>query len=580
MIRRARLHVRAMVVACGAGRVLRLQLLMLLGALLEAVVLVLLVPLVQLLAGDDDVRVPVLGVDVGPVALLGVAGAAVLLRGAVQWRSAITNSDVLLRTTDALRLRALRGVLEADWTYLVRQRRSDVVQATTTEMERVDAAVHLLLRSAVDLLLLAASAAVAVVISPLLGGLAVLSLVVVVALGRGSVRRSIALGVEWTRRNALFGATVTDSLASLRLIRAHDSSEQWVRLLDDAAREGRRIEHRYVEVTSAMQAIVGYAALGAALGLVLLGRAIGLGVAELVALAAVTTRLLSVARGLLTSTQAFAHYSPALDAVQRIIDETAAHREGLEGPEVSSTSRLASSHLSTRQGAGAPRTSTTGSTSTSGPLLELRGVAASYGDRPVLRDLDLVVAPASLVAVTGPSGAGKSTLLDVVLGLLPPTAGEVVVGGEPLTDPRAWRARVGYVPQQTVLIPGSVRENLTWSAGRPVTDDDLWRALEAACVADVVRQLPEGLDTVLQDLAQLSGGEQQRLCIARALVREPDLLVLDEATSALDAATEADVVANLRRTPAALLVATHRPAVVGVADHVVSLAPAEDEPRA
>lgn len=170
MIRRARLHVRAMVVACGAGRVLRLQLLMLLGALLEAVVLVLLVPLVQLLAGDDDVRVPVLGVDVGPVALLGVAGAAVLLRGAVQWRSAITNSDVLLRTTDALRLRALRGVLEADWTYLVRQRRSDVVQATTTEMERVDAAVHLLLRSAVDLLLLAASAAVAVVISPCSAG--------------------------------------------------------------------------------------------------------------------------------------------------------------------------------------------------------------------------------------------------------------------------------------------------------------------------------------------------------------------------------------------------------------------------
>lgn len=564
MIRRARLHVRAMVDACGAGKVVRLQLLMLLGALLEAVVLVLLVPLVQLLAGDDDVRVPVLGVDVGPVALLGVAGVAVLLRGAVQWRSAIANSDVLLRTTDALRLRALRGVLEADWTYLVRQRRSDVVQATTTEMERVDAAVHLLLRSAVDVLLLAASAAVAIVISPLLGGLAALSLVVVVALGRGSVRRSIALGVEWTRRNALFGATVTDSLASLRLIRAHDSSEQWVRLLDDAAREGRRIEHRYVEVTSAMQAIVGYAALGAALGLVLLGRAIGLGVAELVALAAVTTRLLSVARGLLTSTQAFAHYSPALDAVQRIIDETGAHRErGLEG-----AGREAPPPRP--QGASAARPAW---------VVELRGVSAAYGDRPVLQGLDLAVAPASLVAVTGPSGAGKSTLLDVVLGLLPPTAGEVVVHGAPMTDPRAWRARIGYVPQQNVLIPGSVRENLTWSAGRAVTDGDLWQALETACAADVVRQLPEGLDTVLQDLAQLSGGEQQRLCIARALVRAPDLLVLDEATSALDSATEQAVVTNLRRTGCALLVATHRPAVVSAADHVVTLVPADDEPR-
>lgn len=213
-------------------------------------------------------------------------------------------------------------------------------------------------------------------------------------------------------------------------------------------------------------------------------------------------------------------------------------------------------------------------------MVELRGVAASYGDRPVLRDLDLAVAPASLVAVTGPSGAGKSTLLDVVLGLLPPTAGEVVVGGEVLVDPRAWRSRVGYVPQQTVLIPGSVRENLTWSAGRGVTDDELWLALETACAADAVRRLPEGLDTVLQDLAQLSGGEQQRLCIARALVRSPDLLVLDEATSALDAATESAVVANLRRTPAAMLVATHRPAVIDVADHVIALAPPDELPRA
>lgn len=208
--------------------------------------------------------------------------------------------------------------------------------------------------------------------------------------------------------------------------------------------------------------------------------------------------------------------------------------------------------------------------------MELRGVSVSYGDRAVLRGLDLSVAPASLVAVTGPSGAGKSTLLDVVLGLLPPTSGEVVVAGAPLTDARGWRARVGYVPQQTVLIPATVRENLAWSAGRDITDDDLWDALETACAADVVRSLQQQLDTVLQDLAQLSGGEQQRLCIARALVRAPDLLVLDEATSALDSATEAAVVANLRATPAALLVATHRPAVVAVADHVVDLAPPDE----
>jgi ABC-type multidrug transport system fused ATPase/permease subunit len=206
-------------------------------------------------------------------------------------------------------------------------------------------------------------------------------------------------------------------------------------------------------------------------------------------------------------------------------------------------------------------------------LLELREVTVGYGEGPVLDGLDLEVPAGALVAVTGPSGAGKSTLLDVVLGLLVPEAGEVLVDGEPVGDPRAWRARLGYVPQQTVLIPASVRDNLAWSAGRELTDEALWAALEGAQVADVVRRLPDGIDTVLNDLAQLSGGEQQRLSIARALARQPELLVLDEATSSLDPATERAVLAHLRATGAAVLIATHRASIAETADATIALDP-------
>jgi ATP-binding cassette subfamily B protein len=122
-----------------------------------------------------------------------------------------------------------------------------------------------------------------------------------------------------------------------------------------------------------------------------------------------------------------------------------------------------------------------------------------------------------------------------------------------------------------VLIPGTVRENLVWSAGRATTDEDLWAALEAACVDDVVRRLPEGLDTPLRDFAQLSGGEQQRLCIARAVVRAPAVLVLDEATSALDTATERAVLERIRALGCTSIMATHRGAVVDYSDQVVTL---------
>ena len=549
MIARMRAYLRAVTDACGRRTVVRLQLLQLLAAVLEAAVLALLVPFIEVLAGADDVRLPVVGAEIAEPALYTAVAIVVVLRALAGWMIAILGSDVRIRTTDTLRLQALEGILGAEWSYVVRQRRSDVVQATTTEVERAEGALAMLLESGVQATVVLATAAVAIAISPVVGGLALLSLLVVVAVGRVSVRRSITLGVEWTERNALFGATVTDSLASLRLVRAHDAAAEWSGLLRASAAKGRAAQHRFVEITAGLTAALSALSIAAAVVLVIVGREIGLSVAEVIALAVVATRLTGSARNLLDVLQHFAHFAPSLDEVHRLVAETAQHQESAR-PRVGSV-------------AGEP--------APDAPLLELRDVTVGYGGEPVLRDLSLVVARAGIVAVTGPSGAGKSTLLDVVIGLLQPTSGSVLVDGRPRVDLPAWRARIGYVPQDVVLVPGSVRTNLTWSAHQELGDDALWDALETACAADVVRRLPDGLDTPLGDFARLSGGEQQRLSLARALVRDPAVLVLDEATSALDVGTEAEVVDRLVARGGAIVLATHRPALVERADVEVAL---------
>jgi len=161
-----------------------------------------------------------------------------------------------------------------------------------------------------------------------------------------------------------------------------------------------------------------------------------------------------------------------------------------------------------------------------------------------LAGIDLAIPRGASIGVLGSSGAGKSTLVDVLLGLLPPTSGRVTVDGVDLRErTRDWRRIVGYVPQSIFLLDGSIRRNVAFGVPEAEIDDDaVRRALALARLDDLVATLPEGLDAIVGERGvRLSGGQRQRLAIARALYRDPPVLVLDEATSALDTETEREV---------------------------------------
>ena len=211
-------------------------------------------------------------------------------------------------------------------------------------------------------------------------------------------------------------------------------------------------------------------------------------------------------------------------------------------------------------------------------LASLEGVA--LGDRlgggAVLRGIDLTVEPGQLVALVGPSGAGKTTLTGLVARLYDPDAGSVRINGVDLRDATlaSISDTVGVVTQEAHLFHDTIRANLAYAAPE-ATDAQMWAALEAAQVRRLVELLPSGLDTVVGDRGhRLSGGEKQRLAIARLLLKSPGLLVLDEATAHLDSESE---VALQRALDEALrdrtaIVIAHRLSTVRGADQILVLA--------
>jgi ATP-binding cassette, subfamily B, bacterial PglK len=267
--------------------------------------------------------------------------------------------------------------------------------------------------------------------------------------------------------------------------------------------------------------------------------------------AAAAFRLLPSANRLINAVQSIRYSLPAIKAV---------HAEIALSPETTPATTVAARSLHFRD------------------TLTLEGVSFSYpgSHSPTLRDVTIRISHGSCIGFIGDSGAGKSTLVDVVLGLLSPTAGVVRADGTDIRrDLRVWQSYVGYVPQAIFLADDSLRRNIAFGlADQEINGDAVSRAVQAAQLDEFVASLPAGLETFVGERGvRLSGGQLQRIGIARALYHDPQVLVLDEATSALDATTERDVMeaVGALRGRKTLIIVAHRLSTVERCDWLYRL---------
>jgi len=524
------------------------------SGLLEGVALAAVMPLLQAGsagAGDSVVDRLLARVGVPPsatqtVALAGFLGLGVL---SVVLRYAFTMGSLRLRAGVERRMRErLTGaLLRMHWPAFLGVRMGDVSKAVLLEGQQSAAGLWSLLQAAGAALVAGVFLVLAVVLSPTLTAFTC-AFGVLGGLGyRVAARKAKAHAERASEVTAEIGDQVATLFGSLKLFRSTGDSER-------AEQEIRSVYSEYARRHWSAY-LPGYLmrALFEAGGLLLVGAILTLTLARTGALAPESLVFMAV----------FYRLAPRLLAIQEALQSARVQLPWLRAWQ--ERLDLAESAVDHHPGTREPSF-----------MREIRaeGVSFSYpgSDAVVLEDVDWVLRRGECIAFVGESGGGKTTMLDLVTGLLTPTAGAILVDGVSLQefDRRAWQRRLGFVPQEPPLFHASVEDNIAWGSG-PADLDRVWRCARMAHADGFIQALPDGMHTVIGERGgRLSGGQRQRLALARALYREPWLLLLDEPTSALDSDAEAVVQAALEdvRGHCSIVLVAHRLGTVRMADRI------------
>lgn len=470
--------------------------------------------------------------------------------------------DALIsRITTSVEAKARRQLMErlvaGPWLQVGKMGQGEITAAVMSEATQLSNGVYALLSGIGTAVVVGILFAASAVLTPGLLVLALLFILVSALIFRQRLKHVRQNESQLSSTTTEIAEDVSSSLADIKFLRESGSDHQWLVRSQESADLLGRLRRRQIMLPSATRTMVDSVA---ALFLALV---VGL---ALLILGDLTLGLVFVAL--------FYRIIPRVQAVQNQLNTALGQVVWIEKWD-SRISNLAESYIGSPE-VPVSAVESPGSTADGPPAFELREVSHFFPGREVavLDGIDLEIGSGDRVAILGPSGSGKTTLLDILLGLFPPTVGKVRVNGQNLgcNGWREFRRDIGVVPQDVPIRRGTLAENIYWD--RPADSLLLEEVLRMTQLEEFVGQLPSGTDSFIDSKSiGLSGGQRQRVGLARALYRQPSLLVLDEATSALDLGTERAILEAVNGVPwpMTVIVVTHRHAVLDFVDRRIDL---------
>jgi len=445
--------------------------------------------------------------------------------------------------------RLVADFLGVNWSHFASQKHGQLVNVVLVECPRLGAALFGILQLIVAGVVLCIYLVIAVIVSwkvTLCLGVASLALLL---FGRPIRRATRRYGGELAQINADVATTLNEVLAGAKVIKASACEPKANALMAAQITRLRENLTWSAFLPSTTRSGFEFAAIVMILAAVLYGLKVQqIGAAQLLVIIALIGRLLPRLAQIQQFNSMVILCAPVYAHLRDIHESFAAHRE-----------------MRTAQTAAAKRLDLTLPVTVTARDLVMR-----YGDNTVLNGVSFTIPSGQVAGFVGRSGAGKSTLIDSIIGLVQPAEGDIVISGTPLRDLdlAAWRERIGYVSQDTFLFHDTIASNIRWSLPA-ASMDAVETAARQAGLAPFVANLPQRYETLVGDRGvKLSGGQRQRISLARALIREPALLVLDEPTSALDSISEQEVmsVINALRGKITIIIVAHRLSTVRDAD--------------
>lgn len=488
--------------------------------------------------------------------ILGIFVIMVISQNIIQQKLTVRNSVISQGFIGSLRIEAYRDLLKADWAFFSRKRKSDLINIMTIELARVAGGINQFLLLISSIIFTLIQIGLALWLSAKMTIFVLLSGLILGVFSRKYIKQSKILGNNTSVLAQEYLAGITDQLNGIKDIKSNSIEDSRLKWMNSVVQGMFHEQIEYMKLRTASQIFYKISStILIAVFIYLSFIMFNAQPSHFILIIIIFSRLWPRITGIQSNLEQLASTIPAFKSVKDLQNEC---KEALEVRGKQNKQEIVPLKVKKE--------------------IQCQKIHFRYDKNEMkfaLKDIHITIKANKMTAIVGHSGAGKSTLIDILMGLNRSEEGHLLIDGEPLTSEKipSLRQAISYVPQDPFLFNASIRENLLMIVP-DASEEQIWSALEFSAAADFVNKLPNGLDTIVGDRGvRLSGGERQRIVLARAILKNPSVLILDEATSALDTENEAKIQEALERIKGqmTIIVIGHRLSTIKNADQVIVL---------